>query len=319
MLVRGDEVLLQIDDAFVSNSDGTWTIGNEMVRYSLARDGSTIGVRGITDPLSDRDWHRFSGPDSFVNVNGQKIDIGSPATQFLEASTSEHWGGVRLDMKYRVPGVGLDVTRSYVVYPGSSVVETWSSYSATSSRSVTVSDLTNYAFKVENGKLRWVSGLNTKDENGGPFTLNEDDLDEGQVFEIGSNGRASEDNVPWFSMQVDQAQFFGSILWGGSWRLKMERRGDEVALQLGLPTFSTTVGAGGTLEAPHAIFGITNAFLPETSLAPKNFIDKGVRHGRLRINGVGQHVGPVRHAGQRRVDAGRNGNGGRDRRRAVRD
>jgi len=42
----------------VEQSDGTWTIGNEMVRYSLARDGNAIGVRAIADPLSDRDWHR---------------------------------------------------------------------------------------------------------------------------------------------------------------------------------------------------------------------------------------------------------------------
>jgi len=280
VFVHGDDVLLQIDDAFVTNSDGTWTIGNEMVRYSLARDGNTIGVRAIADPLSDRDWHRSNGPDSFVVVNSQKIDIGSPTTPFVEATTSEHWGGVRLDMKYRLPAADLDLIRSYVVYPGSSVVETWTSFTETGRQTIALSDLTNYAFKVENGKLRWVTGLNTKDENGGPFTLNEDDIDDGQTFEIGSNGRASEDNVPWFSMQVEEAQFFGSILWGGSWRLKMQRSGDQVALQMGLPSFATSLGAGGTLETPHAIFGLTNAFLPETSLALKNFIEKGVRHGR---------------------------------------
>jgi alpha-galactosidase len=47
-----------------------------------------------------------------------------------------------------------------------------------------------------------------------------------------------------------------------------------------LPTFTTSVGAGGSLEGPHAIFGTTNRTVPAVSMAIRSFIDKGIRHGR---------------------------------------
>jgi alpha-galactosidase len=280
VLVRGNDVLIEVDGAFVSQEGSSWTIGNHGVRYTLGRDGNTVGVRAIADPLGDRDWHRSDGPDSTVTLNGQRVDIGSSLTQFLDATVSEHWGGVQLNMRYRVALAGLEVTRSYVVYPGSPVIETWSSYQVTGTRSVTLSEFAGYRLQVENGRLRWITGLHTEDDKGGPFTANEDDLDDGQTFGLGSGGRASENNVPWFSVKSGDAQFFGAMLWAGSWSLKLKRQGDNLDVQLGLPAFTTSIDPGGTLEAPHAIFGITNAFTPDTGRALQSFIEKGLRHGR---------------------------------------
>ena len=110
--------------------------------------------------------------------------------------------------------------------------------------------------------------------------MNEDDLDDGQTFGVGSGGRASENNVPFFSVRSGEKQFFGAMLWAGSWSLKVRRQGEDVDVQLGLPSFTTSVDPGGTLEAPHAIFGITNVFTPDTGTALQSFIEKGLRHGR---------------------------------------
>lgn len=279
-VLRGDDVLLQIDDAFVSYERSRWTIGNHLVRYSLAREGNNVRVRAIADPLSDRDWNRSEQPDSVFSANGQRVEIGSELTQFLNATVSEHSGGVRLDLRYRVPSVTMDATRSYAVYPGSSVIETWTTYHVIGTRSVTLGDLSSYNLSIENGRLRWVTGLKTPVERGGPFTVNEDEVVDGQTFELGSKGRASEEHVPWFSVRSGEAQFFGAMLWGGSWNLKLRRNGDTLGVQLGLPSFATSLGPGGTLEAPHAIFGLTNAFVPETSMALRSFIEKGLRRGR---------------------------------------
>jgi alpha-galactosidase len=280
VLLRGDDVLIENDGAFVSQDGSLWTIGNHGVRYTLGRSGNNVGVRAIADPLSDRDWHRGEGPDAFVTVNGQRVDIGSSLTQFLDATVSEHWGGVRLNLRYRLPSAAMEITRSYVVYPGSPVIETWSSYQVTGSRAVNLSDLNAYRLLIEAGRLRWITGLHTDDDRGGPFTVNEDDLDDGQTFGVGSGGRASENNVPFFSVRSGEKQFFGAMLWAGSWSLKVRRQGEDVDVQLGLPSFTTSVDPGGTLEAPHAIFGITNVFTPDTGTALQSFIEKGLRHGR---------------------------------------
>jgi alpha-galactosidase len=293
--LRGDEPLAQSDTAFVTQDEGGgWTIGNELIHYSLGRQGATVGVRAIADMVNGLDWHRNADPDSFVTLNGQRIVIGSSATAFQRASADEWWGGVRLDLTYRIASVPINITRSYAAYPGSSTIETWTTFQTTGTRSVTLSDLTNFSFTLENGNLRWIRGLDVSDEEGGPFTLSSGDLDDGQVFEIGADRRASEQNMPWLALsawtseeedaQPDAVahctQFFGSILWSGSWRARIHRQGDHVTMQMGLPGFTTTLGAGAALETPHAIFGTINQLMPTASMAVRTFVERGVRHGR---------------------------------------
>jgi len=282
ILLRGEEPLVQVDDSFVTaDDDGRgWTIGNQLIHYSFGADGQTFGIRSIQDVVDGREWQRSSAPDTFVNINGLRVQIGSSATPFQRASATEWWGGVRLDVTYRHAASQMNITRSYACYPGSSVIETWTTFEVSGTKSVSLADLTDFSFSIPNGTLHWVSGLNSSQEGGGSFTKGEGDLDDGQIFEIGSSRRASEDNMPWFSVKVDGAEFFGSIMWAGSWRIKVQRQNDAIAAQVGLPTFATRVNGGGTLETPHAIFGFTNSSVPETSLALRNFIDKGLRHGR---------------------------------------
>jgi alpha-galactosidase len=293
--LRGEEPLIQVDSAFVAQNDSDgWTVGNELIHYTLARKGSTVVVTDIHDMVLDRDWHRKDDPDSFVTVNGSRVTIGSSATSFRRAWADEWLGGARLNVAYRYQAAALDITRSYVVYPGSSVVETWTTFQATGSQTVALADMTNYVFTLDNGNLRWIRGAGVSDDEGGAFTIGSADLNDGQTFEIGSDRRSSETNLPWLSVSAwssegEQAQpeawgqytqLFGSILWSGSWRARVQRQAGSVTMQIGLPGFTTRLGAGGSLESPHAIFGTTNPSLPTASVASRAFIEHGVRLGR---------------------------------------
>jgi hypothetical protein len=291
--LHSEEPLIQVDSAFVAqNSDG-WTVGNELIHYSLARKGSTVVVTDIHDMVLDRDWQRKDDPDGFVTVNGSGVTIGSSATSFRRAWADEWLGGARLNVAYRYQAAALDITRSYVVYPGSSVVETWTTFQASGSQTVALADMTNYVFTLDNGNLRWIRGAGVSDDEGGAFTIGSADLNDGQTFEIGSDRRSSETNLPWLSVSAwssegEQAQpeawastqLFGSILLSGSWRARVHRQADSITMQIGLPGFTTRLGAGGSLESPHAIFGTTNPSLPTASVASRAFIEHGVRLGR---------------------------------------
>src|SRR5678815_2415481 len=103
ILLRGEEPLIQVDDSFVTaDDDGRgWTIGNQLIHYSFGADGQTFGIRSIQDVVDGREWQRSSAPDTFVNINGLRVQIGSAATPFARASVTEWWGGVRLDVTYR--------------------------------------------------------------------------------------------------------------------------------------------------------------------------------------------------------------------------
>lgn len=306
--LRGDESLAQVGDAFATHDESGWTIGNSVIRYVLKQGAGSIVTGAIQDPVSELEWQREGAPDSSVVIDGQRVAIGGSLTRFQGAEATEYRGGVRLDLRYvlrspaeqitdwynqsnagrggqRNPGPdslsgSVEITRSYAVYPGSAVVETWNSFRVTGADGVTLSDLNSYALSIRNGTLNWVNGLQASDADGGPFTRLSGDLDEGQVFTLGSERRSSEQALPFYSVRVNDEEFFGAMLWSGSWQFRVERREDVLSVKMGLPAFGTVVPPGGALETPHAIFGITNRALPETALALRRFIDIGLRAGR---------------------------------------
>ena len=280
VMLHGDEPLIQIGDTFIQADDGGWTIGNDLVRYAIGDTGNGVGIRAIQDPVTAHDWNHGAAPDSYVMVNGARVNIGGAPTQLVDAEVSEWWGGVKLDVRYRLPSASLLITRSYAAYPGSSVIEMWTTFTEEAARSVVLSELTDYAMSIDNGTLSWVTGLGALPENGGAFTRFAGDLDDGQSFDLGSENRVSEQSLPFYSIQVGEDQFFGSIIWSGSWRFHALRRDDTVQLQIGMPAFQTTLGAGASIEMPHAVFGLTNRRVPSTSMALAGFIEKAVRKGR---------------------------------------
>jgi len=279
-LLHGAEPLLQIGDTFVASENGNWTIGNGLVRYQIGQVSGGIGVRSIADPVSPREWNRGTAADSFVTVNGQRVNIGTSPTQFVTAAVSEWWGGVKLDVRYRLPSASLIITRSYACYPDSAVIESWTTFTQEGTRTTTLSDLTDYSLSIESGTVRWITGLNTPPESGGSFTRMEGTLADGQSFDLGSYGRASEQALPFFSVRSGTQEFFGSIIWSGAWRFHAQRAGAVINVQLGLPAFQTSLAPGASLEMPHAVLGVTNAVVPSTAVALRSFIDLAIRHGR---------------------------------------
>jgi len=277
--LRGVAPLVEVDGAYIEPTTDGWAIGNGSIRYAVGTSSGTIGVRAIEQPESGRDWQRGTSPDAAVRINGQLVTIGSSSTPFQRAEAREWSGGARLDLAYRFNRI--DITRSYVCYPDSAVIEMWTTFRQTGSDTTTLSDLTSYNLSVQNGTLHWISGLQTPDETSTPFNRLYGDLDDGQTFDLGSDRRASEQSLPWFSISSEGEEFFGSILWSGSWRFQIERRGDTVNLHLGLPPFDTSLAAGASLETPHAIFGVTGPTATDPSIALRGFIDRGLRHGRL--------------------------------------
>jgi len=159
-------------------------IGNDLIRYSFGLQGSAIAVRSIADPVTGREWHVNGTPDSSVVVNGQQITIGSSATTLVDSNVSDWWGGVKLDVVYRVASPPLRITRSYACYPGSAVIETWTNFFTDGGQSVTLSGLTNFTLSIRNGTVRWLKGLQIPDDAGGPFTLSKTDVGEGQTFQL---------------------------------------------------------------------------------------------------------------------------------------
>lgn len=302
--VRGEDLLMEIGDAYAMRGDGGWSIGTAGIRYVIADDGGSIGASALENPVGEVDWLRSRSSDSTVTINGQRVSIGGALTRFQQASVSEYNGGVRLDLTFvlrspaeeivddfnrrygdrRSPGPNtgspVAIKRSYVVYPGAAVVEMWTSFHATGTADVTLSDLTVFSFGLRPGVLHWINGLNATSDEGGPFTRFSDELLDGQRFTLGSDRRATEEHMPFFSLQQGDDEFFATLAWSGSWALGLDRRDDVVLAKFGLPPLSTVVPAGGVLETPHAVMGVTSALYPEVQQALRQYVDLGLRQGR---------------------------------------
>jgi alpha-galactosidase len=274
--------LTQVDDAYISeDARGLgWTIGNADFQYSLGQENGAIVVRALQDVAGDRDWHRANAPDARLTIGGTPIAIGAASTPFASAETSEWHGGVRLDLHFSAPST-MRLTRSYVVYPQSPLVEMWTTVENVGKRTVDVGQLNAFTLSVEAGAFGWLLGMDAPDQAGGPFTRLEGDLDEGRLFELGSAPRASEQTVPFFTVRTaDDRRLFGATIWSGAWRLTATRHGGVVDVGMGLPPLTTSLTRGASLELPHAVIGVTTPAQPEVSIALRSFVDRGLRGGR---------------------------------------
>jgi alpha-galactosidase len=302
--VRAD-LLMEIGDAYATREADGWSIGTAGIRLSLVQQGDVVSVGAITSPVSETEWLRRAGSDSSVVINGQRVAIGGTLTRLQGVAVSEWNGGVRLDFRYaltspaelivdwynrnnpdrraREPladGGAVQIMRSYVAYPGSSVIEAWNTFESATTAQITLADLNVYTLATKVGVFHWINGLNASEADGGPFTRLSGDLEEGQAVTLGSDRRATEQRVPFFSFKDGDEEFFGALAWSGSWRMRVERQDDIFTVQVGLPPFSTVVPSGGRLETPHAIVGVTSRLFPEVPQALRRYIDLGLRNGR---------------------------------------
>lgn len=304
--VSGQSLLIEIEDAYATHGAEGWAIGTGGVRLVLTQSGGSIGIASIQDPVGAVEWYRGSGlPDSSVVIDGQRVTIGGALTRFSGASVSEYHGGVRLDFRYalvspasqitdwynrggrdrRSPGAlaaakRVEVTRSYVAYPGGGTIEVWNTFHSTGTDEITLSDINVYTLAVRPGELAWINGLNATEAEGGPFTRLSGELEDGQSFSLGSDRRATEYHVPFFSLSSGDETLFGALAWSGSWGLQLTRRNDVVTASFGLPPFPTSLAAGTTHETPHAVFGVTSQALPEVQQSIRRYVELGLRQGR---------------------------------------
>lgn len=274
----GPVVLVSVGDAFVSRDvkGGVWAIGNGAISFTLSIDRGSLKAARLLDRQVDRLWDLELGPDTFLTINGARRDL-APEQGFvlLDADPSEWNGGAHLALTFESRGDRLRVTRHYVSYPEAPVVETWTSFELTDDNVVTAADLNAFELTVGAGRVTSITGLQAPESRGGSFTVRRSDLSPGERLSLGSPGRASEWDVPWFALERDEHRFFGGIMWSGSWSASLERLDERMRVSVGLAGMSTVIG--DALETPHGFFGVTAG---EVSVAMQSFVQHGLRRGR---------------------------------------
>jgi alpha-galactosidase len=271
-------------DASISHeTNGNWTLAAGGATLTLAADSSRdFSVLKLTS-ASGKSVSQTAGSDSVILVKGEAaVPFGSRAGGFTfdGVNVDAPGGRLQLNATFTLGSARLRVTRHYVIVSGSPTFEVWNTYAPTAG-DVALSDLNALQLTVSNGTVHTLSGLqgdtaDTAADN--PFTLQERTITNGQHFAIGAQGRASEQTVPWFSVDGVQDEFYAALMWSGAWSLNVDRNTSGLAFSFGLATMTTTITE--PIDGPHAVFGVARGGLREASAALRTYVLDGIRGGR---------------------------------------
>ncbi len=259
----------------------TWSVGNERVRLTVAIDKTAgLKVTELRNVETGRDWSKVAQADTVITLNGAPVGLGTTdGFQFKSADASEDGSGSELRLVFEHTASKIRATRHYVCYFGAPVVETFTVFEGIGG-SAAIANINAWRLAVSTGELRWIDGLEVPEEQGGPFTLRRRTLSSGQRLDLSAEGRSTEKAVPWLSVTSGGEHFFGGILWSGAWSMSVAASSDRQDITVGLPSMSTTVGAGATVEGPHGFFGVAPAGDGSISRAMNDYFARGIRLGK---------------------------------------
>ena len=282
-------VVASREDAFIAHdaSADVWTIGSRELTMAVGFDGQRrLGIQRLLNPVTGRTWDITPGADGGVTINGEHVSLGSGSTlTFLGADAQADDDGVRLVFNFEHRVLHVRIARAYACYPGSPTIETWTRLDAANSTgAVTLADLVGWRITMPAATVRWLGGLrgDTADvEQAGAFELAYRDLDEGDRLEIGGSGRSSERDVPFVMVDAGADEFYGGVMWSGAWQIAVDGVSDDrLTVAAHFPGVVTTLSRGRPFEVPHTFFGVTSHSATDESGALRQFIMRGIRHGR---------------------------------------
>jgi alpha-galactosidase len=277
-------VVAQAGDASVAHDTaaGTWILSAGGATLTLALDPARdFGVVSLISG-SGRSWTIGAAADTFLRVGGRTVTFGHRGAgfEYQNAAVASRNGGFQLNATFALPSANLTVTRHYAIVSGSPSFEVWTTYTAAGGRPA-VSDLNALLLTVPAGTIHWVTGLQGDTANvpsDTAFTLEQKTLAAGEHFALGATRRASEQVVPWLSIDGADDEFYAALMWSGAWSLEVNRTGGSLVVNLSLSAMSTTVET--TVDGPHVVFGVAPGGATQGTAALRSYVLDGVRGGR---------------------------------------
>jgi alpha-galactosidase len=271
-------------DVFVTEDSQaqTWTIGNSelhvMFRLTAAKE---LVIEEISNPSTGRVLTALNEFDSAVTVNGNTLSPGAAAWGLAGVATSEEGSGVRLTFTFRSASVPVVAIRSYVCYPGSPTIETWTRFESNGAASATLSNEVVWRLAIPATTVHYVQGLRQTDGDvDQAFARRTATLGSADQMTLTEPNRSTESFLPMMTADAGADEFFGGLLWSGSWQIDLQGLGGGTRVTARLPRLSTTVDASHPHDTPHGFFGFTPGGQNAVSGALHEFVVQGLRGGR---------------------------------------
>lgn len=265
--------------------DNTWALGTDDIEARFRLTSAGLQLESVTNPRTGASLISTSDVDTSVTINGTTSAIGSSAGGWILQDVFRESTDVReeLTFAFRSQRAPVIAERTYRTYRGAPVIETWMTFKGTGSTTVTVANFTVWQVTIPANVVHYEYGLRGDaaglqvDE---AFRLQRAILEEDEQLTLDERNRSSERHVPILSADLENDEFFGGVMWSGSWRMVAQALPDRLLrVTAGFPRVTTTVAATRPLETPHGFFGFTPGGRSEVSRALRGFIT-GIRDGR---------------------------------------
>ena len=276
-------------DAFVAHQSGSdvWSIGSANLELVVGFDASrALALQRLFNPANGRALDITPAPAFGITAGGERITLTSSGAVALVSGTAEATEhGVTLTFTFEHRAQRLLFTRVFACYPGSPTIETWTRIASSGGDGTALTDLVAWSLTMPLGNVRWLGGLrgdsaNSDGASEDAFVFAEHDFEPGERLDLGSEGRSSEQFVPFFLVDDGRDEFFGGLMWSGAWRATLERADDRLRVTVSFPGVGTTVTAARPFELPHTFFGVAAKATTDETGALRQFVLQGIRHGR---------------------------------------
>jgi hypothetical protein len=189
VLLASPVLSLTSGDAYVIRKGDTWTLGTYKVERTLALADGKFVTRTWRDKASGRELlvAGMVSDELVAVIDGQKVLGTSGGWKLLDAKERTlARGEIQLDLLLRRDS--LEVTKSYVVYPGSSIIREWVSFKNAGTGLLRVSEpgflsLTTKPGPPQSVDFHWMTG---GENQPGSWTLKTEKLKAGKTREFDS-------------------------------------------------------------------------------------------------------------------------------------
>ncbi|MGO4211869.1 hypothetical protein AB4043_13710, partial [Terriglobus sp. YAF25] len=256
------------------HSRQSWCLCTAKVRRTIAFAEGKLYSESWMDGSNSRELQRGLRPAEFrVTWNGQEV-----------ASTDGEWS---LHSAHKQPNADgsweldlmlthgtLEVTKSYVVYPGSSIIREWATYKNTGPAAVDISDPHFLDIGTQLGDLGtidldWMTGGENRPgswmlKTESPSAGRDRNFDSYDPFPGATNSRfgfkmGSATYAPWFAL-FDRAQQEGIVVgfdYFGRWASSFRPNADQsISMQLKVAGYHQSLAPGASVTTPKAFTGI---------------------------------------------------------------
>jgi hypothetical protein len=253
---------LQNEDGYVRRDGNEWTIGTSLVEKKIRLANGRFGLVSLRNKKSGREYQdadNASGEIRFF-ANGQDVNAANWYWKLRgEQAVRGKQGELQLDIE--LESAVINVTKHYVIYPGTPIVREWLSLENASSKPVRISDVDFLHAKLLGSAARTFqfNYLTGGGNYNGSQLLKTESMSPDYKRILDSNGGIQAGSYSGFLPLVfllHQNRPEGLALgWDylGHWRFEVgNENGQPLVLRLELAGFEKDLAPGGRVETPKA-------------------------------------------------------------------